>query len=455
MVRNSQGGRPFLIVGLLILGLAAVIVIVATRGGDGQTDGLSSQESGDDPGNSDQTPATTSPPPSTTTTEPEWLRNLGIAQPDESSDGESPALDEGSFDAVVSPGDSIQGVVDGLSEGSSVLIKAGTHERQSVMPKSGMTFVGEEGAVLDGGGVTQYAFVAWEETDADDVTIRGLEVKNYVPIPEMAAVTTRRSGWVVEEVHSHHNVNGSGIRVDDNGVIRNSVAHDNDRLGLKPSGDNILVEGNEVYANNLNGRNDPTWEAGGIKGGGNGLVFRNNHVYDNHGPGIWVDIGAVHVLYEGNLIENNTHSGIDHEISYDAVIRNNTIKNNAHGEQRGWVWGSGIQVRGPNVQIYGNTLQDNNNGIVLIENERGEGERGPYTVANVNVYGNVVINSGTNGGVRGAGPDTLFETSRFDRNQYRYDNPNGKWWAWDGSENLRWDSWVSAGNDEAGTLDSA
>ena len=38
------------------------------------------------------------------------------------------------------------------------------------------------------------------------------------------------------------------------------------------------------------------------------------------------------VLYEANRIENNTGAGIDHEISWDAIIRNNTLRNNNTAE---------------------------------------------------------------------------------------------------------------------------
>lgn len=360
-------------------------------------------------------------------------------------------VDEGSFDAVVVPGESIQNVVDSLPEGASVLIKAGTHVGQRVKPKSGMTFVGEQGAVLDGEGRVDYAFLAWEDDDADDVTIRGLEIKNYAPIPQMAAITGRRSGWVVEDCYIHHTIAGSAIRVQDNGVIRNCVVHDNDRLGLKPAGDNILVEGNEVYSNNSNDLNDPYWEAGGMKTGGDGVIVRNNHVYDNHGPGIWVDVDAIHVLYEDNLIEDNTHAGIHHEISYDAVIRNNIIRNNGHGDPKSDLRGAGIQIKGPNVEVYGNLLENNKYGVTLIENDRGNGKYGSYNVRNIYVHDNILVNSGENGAVRFNGSSEIFETSRFERNEYRYDNPNAKWWQWEG-KTLAWEGWVSLGFDVNGSL---
>ena len=43
----------------------------------------------------------------------------------------------------IHPGDSIQAAVNAHPEGTAFLIKAGVHRRQSVRPKSGMTFVGD------------------------------------------------------------------------------------------------------------------------------------------------------------------------------------------------------------------------------------------------------------------------------------------------------------------------
>ena len=57
-------------------------------------------------------------------------------------------------------------------------------------------------------------------------------------------------------------------------------------------------------------------------------MWRGNWVHDNIGNGIWSD-GNVHdVTYENNLVQDNTGIGIFHEISWDATIRNNVVRNN-------------------------------------------------------------------------------------------------------------------------------
>ena len=356
------------------------------------------------------------------------------------------------FDAVVRPGESIQAVVDGLAEGARVLIGAGVHLGQSVRPKAGMVFVGESGAVLDGQGSVEHAFFAPKNAPVDDVTIAGLEIRDYAPDPAFAAVSSFGSGWVVEDCDIHGS-GASGIRVTSGSVVRDCHLHHNEKLGLRANGSDILVVGNEISFNNANGAFDPNWEAGGFKFGAlDGVVIRDNHIHDNGGHGIWADVDSINILYEGNLIEDNMLSAINHEISYDSVIRNNTIRNNGHGDTRGWLWGAGIQIRGPNVAVYGNVLESNKNGIVLIQTGRGSGKHGSYDLRDVHVYDNVIINSGLNGGGRGdSGSTAIFETSRFEGNEYHYKDINGQWWMWDDGRGDK-TFWQSRDQDPDGTF---
>ena len=75
-------------------------------------------------------------------------------------------------------------------------------------------------------------------------------------------------------------------------------------------------------------------------------------------------------LYEGNRVENNTGPGIKHEVSCDAVIRNNTVIGNGFGSSA-WVDGAGILVmNSPNVEVYGNVVRNNNDGIGGIHSTR-------------------------------------------------------------------------------------
>src|SRR5262245_3158810 len=80
------------------------------------------------------------------------------------------------------PGQSIQRLVDIYPAETTFCLRAGVHRlTSSIRPKTGNTFVGEYGAILDGTGWstadgTQAAFRAHNE-DIDSVTIRNLVIQ--------------------------------------------------------------------------------------------------------------------------------------------------------------------------------------------------------------------------------------------------------------------------------------
>src|SRR5262245_56924072 len=81
------------------------------------------------------------------------------------------------------PGTDIQRAVDASPTGTTFCLKAGVHAITSaITPKTGNTFVGEYGAILDGSrwttaDLTQAAFRAHNQ-DIDDVTIRNLVIQH-------------------------------------------------------------------------------------------------------------------------------------------------------------------------------------------------------------------------------------------------------------------------------------
>ena len=82
-------------------------------------------------------------------------------------------------------GDDAQRVVDAHGAGTTYLVKAGTHRRNfSVQPKSGDTFCGEPGAVLDGGRSLPSAFSG----GATNVTLDSITVQHYATAARAAAI---------------------------------------------------------------------------------------------------------------------------------------------------------------------------------------------------------------------------------------------------------------------------
>ena len=81
-----------------------------------------------------------------------------------------------------------------------------------------------------------------------------------------------------------------------------------------------------------------------------------------------------------------------------------------------WIAGSGILVASsPDVEIYGNYLEGNANGIGAIQQNRGSGAYGPHELNNLWVHDNLLINnSGWTGIAQDIGDHSYF-TSRNNR----------------------------------------
>jgi parallel beta-helix repeat protein len=351
---------------------------------------------------------------------------------------------------AVFPGDSIQGLVDAYPPGTAFLIKAGVHENQQVTPKTGDSFVGEEGAVLDGGGTLGYAFIGVPGGNGpDNVTIRNLIIQHYVPGIQHAVISGGGESWywVIEDCEIRENRN-VGLAASTGWLVRGNFVHHMGSLGVAGSGDAITYEGNEIAFNNTDNV-DPGWEAGGSKFVyTTNLVLRNNYVHDNKGPGLWLDGNNIHALYEGNRITDNYGPGIDHEISYDAVIRNNVVEGNGFGATS-WIDGAGILVAdSPNVEVYGNTVRYNNDGIAGKHTGRGSGNYGPYQLKNLWVHDNVIVMEAGQTGVVTNTADPVFSAgwnNRFDYNTYTLGTAD-KYYAWD-PWYITTSQWTAAGQD--------
>jgi hypothetical protein len=238
-------------------------------------------------------------------------------------------------------------------------------------------------------GVTGIAFSG----GASNVTLRNLVVEKYAtPVVSQSAAIQLGDGWIIEECEVRWN-HFAGIDTLSNSIARRNRVHHNGCMGFRGAGENILVEGNEISHNNYAGF-DPFWGGGGSKWVYTShLIVRGNYSHDNLGPGLWTDINNIHTLYESNIVENNLRGGIFHEISYDAVIRNNIARRNGTGRQfPHWTTGAGIEITSSrNVEVYGNRLEENWQGITGLDDHRGTGAHGAWTLTGLNVHDNTVV----------------------------------------------------------------
>lgn len=296
--------------------------------------------------------------------------------------------------------------------------------------------------------VTKQAF----HGDTDNVVIKNLLIQYYASPAQHGVIDSRRTNagpfgqnWVVEnnEVRRNH---GVAIMLTDGGRATNNYTHHNGQQGIGGEGWGLVIEYNEIAYNNF-AHFELDWQGGGTKFSyTDGLVLRGNNAHHNFGPGLWSDIDNINTTYDGNTASWNYREGIAHEISYAAVIKNNTVEGNGFDDPRGWIWGSGIQVSGSrDVQVYNNTVIGNQHGIALIQQNRGSGAHGAYEVRNTSVHDNYIsVWDGFTGMVQDIG-----NSGAYNRNNVFYDNTyNGstdaRRFRWDDRE-LNWWEWKSYG----------
>ena len=348
------------------------------------------------------------------------------------------------------PGTDIQSVV-GLHPGATTFcLHAGTHMlTSSITPKTGNTFVGEYGAILDGTNWTQTtsdpnqgAFRAHNQ-DIDDVTIRNLVIRN-MPKRGIYAHSAACDRWKIEYNEIAHTL--TGVAAPNSSIVKNNYIHHNSAGGYSAyRSTNTVFESNDI---SYNGSQKVL--------GATNITFRNNFVHHNGSDGIWYDADCSDGLIEGNVVEDNPREGIFYEISSRGIIRNNTIRRNGY---------SGIYVStSKDVEIYNNTLEDNFRGIQYFLNCTAVGGGSiRYDLANNSAHDNVV-KVGTRSGSLANGLSyvsscTSIQVSdyingsknlKFLNNGYFVPSLTPRYLFWGFGTLVTWNQWQTIGNDLTG-----
>lgn len=278
---------------------------------------------------------------------------------------------------------------------------------------------------------------------AKNVTIRGLTIEKCADVAGDGAIQGESmsgalsQGWVIQDnvIKLNH---GMGIRLGNQMQVLNNKVISNGQMGLGGSGNGILVADNDIAYNNYAGYKYG-WEAGGTKFTfTRGLVVRDNFVHNNNGPGLWTDIENHDTLYEHNRTTDNKEAGILHEISYHAVIRDNTIENDGFafpGKTAPWYGGGIVITASQNVEVFDNSVSGCMNGIVGLQPDRKGRNGEPYLLRNLDVHNNVITqNTGIALGIL-ASPvlgDRVFTSwnNRFSNNIFHLASENGKYFDW-------------------------
>jgi len=349
---------------------------------------------------------------------------------------------------AVTPGTDIPSLVQQKDGNTTFCLKAGVHSiAAAIMPKSGDTFVGEYGAILDGSGwtttdATQGAFRA-HNVDVDDVTIRNLVIRR-MPKRAIHAYYWMSDRWTIE--HNELAYNGSGVALPNSSVARANYIHHSTGEGYSAfRASDVLFENNNIAFNGTQKVVAAT-----------NATFRGNFVHDNSDAAIWYDGDCTGGVVEGNTVQDNAGDGIFVEISSQVTVRNNTLRRNAS---------SGIFIStSKNIETYNNTLEDNWRGIQYFLNCAvvGGGNNG-WDLANNTAHDNTIKLGTTSGSFE----NSLTYTSscpveqvapylagsknlKFVNNRYFVPSTTARYLVWGINTFKTWSEWQALGNDKTG-----
>ncbi len=305
-------------------------------------------------------------------------------------------------------------------------------------------------------GVTPRAFGG----AAENVVLKQLVVEKYATDAQQGAIFADNGrGWHILDVTARWN-HGLGLSFGPGTTVKGGSYSHNGQLGLAASsGAGSRVQRVEIAYNNYAGY-DPAWEGGGTKfWETDGLIVKNSCIHHNGGPGLWTDNDNINTIYEDNKVFRNANEGIKHEISYDAIIRNNVVVANGSGFDE-WLWGSQILIQdSSNVEVHDNLVETSGNfgnGIGVVYQERGTGAFGPWQAANNRVHHNRIIHRGRRGqnGVATSEPNARFwreSDNRFDRNTYVVADRTFDHWTLN-DQDAAWDGIRALGQEANGEL---
>ncbi|WP_020531563.1 carbohydrate-binding domain-containing protein [Flexithrix dorotheae] len=304
------------------------------------------------------------------------------------------------------------------------------------------------------------------EKAASHVTVENLVIEKYASLIAYGAIGNRIPGdhWTIKNNEVRYN-HGAGIHFASHNLVEGNNVHHNGQIGIKASdrypigeaneGEPKIVVDSEVIENDIWANRSPNvgydW---GFEGGGTkfvrtqNLLVKGNHVYGNNGPGLWTDIDNYGTVYELNVVEDNFASGIFHEISGEATIRNNIVSNNAfsHGAQIYVVGSEDVKVYYNEVNIDSTFSPYENPGGILIRRECRFPEKGINNYVHHNI---IKIKSGLGQGKNGvevgsccerdsitqaciSALDTVgLSSNKFDFNTYKIScEPPQNFWLW-------------------------
>jgi hypothetical protein len=206
----------------------------------------------------------------------------------------------------------------------------GTYMFDQIVPSSHSTYIGAPGAILDGQGINRTAF----GEHAADVTIEYLTIEHFVPVENEGIVNhDYGAGWTIKyDTIGPNGGTGGGVLLGTQNTLSYSCLTHNFQNGFNAfsatGNTGLTVDHNEIAFNGSVTQENTC----GCDGGGKFFYttdssFTNNYFHDNN-VGLWGDTNNAGITMTGNYISNSIGPGIIYEISYNALIKNNTLVDN-------------------------------------------------------------------------------------------------------------------------------
>lgn len=265
----------------------------------------------------------------------------------------------------ISPGQDIPSIVAAHPAGTSFCVLAGTYSPTSpINLKTNQKLIGQYGAIIDGTNVRMTYDIGstsivrgWNcGGDCSGATVQNLFLRNLTSGSCIGVYSTGSDNWTID----HNEVSGCsfGINVGINSgaQITNNFMHHNVGDGSPHAGGYGSYQGrNMLFSHNQIAYNGHEQKVSVTQN----VTFRDNWVHHNDN-GIWYDGDNLGSLIEGNVVEDNSGEGIFYEVSGAGIIRDNLVSRNGS---------SGIFIStSRDVQISGNTLEDNFRGVNFFVN---------------------------------------------------------------------------------------
>ena len=319
----------------------------------------------------------------------------------------------------------------------------GPNEFGQIIPSTGDTFIGAPGATLDGQGLNQSAF----DGKATGVTIEYLTIEDFNPPGGQGAVNhDSGTDWTIERNTIQDNgdtpnsgAGGALMMGSGDSYSYNCLSH-NGEYGLNAAGTGTFFENNEVAWNGL--ADFPDVNGCGCSGGvkywdSTNATVTDNYIHDNYNAGLWFDTDNVGALINGNYIARNWNSALIYEISYNALIEDNTFVDNAWGIGSYNTWSfpmAAVYLNGSGgstgldgglystLEVKNNTFTDNWGGVVAYQNPNRVCGSANNSSSGYCTVGNPAFTTATCAANDTAGATPTQSPDYFDGCQWKTDN---------------------------------